>query len=255
MTAPTRRGLSSVTGWQVTLGVALLTLGFLIAAQLRTEAPRVRYASNERIPLVETARDLQSGQDALKQRLLDLRAQIQQAESQGQGSAAVVQDLDDRLRQARVAAGLIALQGPGVVIQLADSSNTVPPGQNPTDFLVSAHDLRSVVEELWLAGAEAVAINGERVTATTAIIDIGGSVLVNAAYLSQPYQVSAIGPAGLFDQVNGSPTFRDFVRMRVEAFGLQVSFAEPKDVTIPAYAGTINLRYARPASPAPSPGS
>ena len=127
-------------------------------------------------------------------------------------------------------------------------------GGNPTDYLVSARDIRTVVEELWLAGAEAVAVNGERVTTATAIIDIGGSVLLNAAYLSPPYQVSAIGPSDLFDQVNGSASFRDFIRMRIEAFGLQVGFAEPKDVVIPAYAGTINFRYSRPITPAPSAG-
>lgn len=246
--------LRSVAGWQITLGVALLSLGFLIAAQLRSEAPRVSYASNERVPLVETAQGLQTQQDALKQRLLDLRAEIQDAESQGQGSAAVVQDLDERLRQARVEAGLAALQGPGLILQLRDSTNVVPPGGNPTDYRVSARDVRTVVEELWLAGAEAIAVNGERVTAATAIIDIGGSVLLNAAYLSPPYQISAIGPSGLFDQVNGSVSFQEFIRMRVEAFGLQVGFAEPKDVLVPAYAGTINLRYARPVAPSPSAG-
>ncbi len=246
--------IRSIASWQITLGVALLALGFLIAAQLRTEAPRVRYASQERVPLVETAHDLQARQDALKQGLLDLRAQIQTVESQGKGSAALVADLDSRLREARVAAGLTALQGSGLVLQLGDSSNTVPPADNPTDYLVSARDIRTVVEELWLAGAEAIAVNGERITATSAIIDIGGSILVNAAYLSPPYQVSAIGSPDLFDQVNGSAGFRDFVRRRVDAFGLQVGFAELKDVTIPAYAGTINLRFARPAGPNPSPG-
>ena len=244
----------SIASWQITLGVALLALGFLIAAQLRTEAPRVRYASNERVALVETANDLQGRQDALKQQLLDLRTEIQKLESQGQGSAALLKDLDDRLREARVAAGLTALQGPGLVLQLRDSGNAVPPGENPTDYLVSARDLRTVVEELWLAGAEAIAVNGERVTAAGAIIDIGGSVLLNSAYLSPPYQISAIGPPDLFDQVNGSAGFREFVRGRVEAFGLQVGFAEPKDVVIPAYAGTINLRYARPTMPPASPG-
>lgn len=249
-----QRGIRSVASWQITLGIALLALGFLIAAQLRTEAPRVRYASNERVALVETATDLQGRQDGLKQQLLDLRKEIQDVESRGQGNAAQLKDVDARLREARVAAGLTALQGPGLVLQLSDSAMAVPPGQNPTDYLVSARDLRSVIEELWLAGAEAIAVNGERVTASGAIIDIGGSVLLNSAYLSPPYQISAIGPPDLFDQVNGSAGFRDFVRARVEAFGLQVGFAELADVTIPAYAGTINLRYARPTSPTASPG-
>jgi uncharacterized protein YlxW (UPF0749 family) len=251
---PRRTILRSIPSWQVTLGIALLVLGFLIAAQLRSEAPRVRYASNERVPLVETAHGLQDQQDALKQQLLDVRQQIQTLESHGQGSAVVVQSLNERLRQARVAAGLTALQGPGLVLQLKDSSKPVPPGDNPTDYIVSGRDVRTVVEELWLAGAEAVAVNGERITTSTAILDIGGSVLVNAAYLAPPYQVSAIGPTDLFDQVNSSAGFRAFALSRVEAFGIGVGYQEFKDVTLPAYAGTINLRYARPDQIGPSPG-
>lgn len=248
-----RRVLRSIPSWQVTLGVALLTLGFLIATQLRTEAPRVRYASNERIPLVETAHGLQSRQDDLKARLLQVRQEIQDLESQGQGSAALVQDLDRRLREARLAAGLTALHGPGVGLQLSDSAKRVPPGGNPTDYIVSARDVRTVVEELWLAGAEAIAVNGERITATTAIIDIGASVLVNAAYLAPPYQILAIGPDDLYDQVNGSLGFQDFALSRVGAFGIQVGFSPLSEITLPAYAGTINLRYARPDGSGPSP--
>ncbi len=245
--------LRSIPSWQVTLGVALLVLGFLIATQLRSEVPRARYASNERIPLVDTANGLQAQQDQLKLRLLELRAQIQTLESQGQGSAAVAKDLDARLRQARIAAGLTALQGSGLVLQLSDSTKPVPPGDNATDYAVSASDIRAIVDELWLAGAEAIAINGERVVSSTAVIDIGGTVLVNAAYLAPPYQISAIGPPDLFDAVNGSASFRDFVRARVETFGIDVSFAELKDLSIPAYAGTIDLRYARQSASA-SPG-
>ena len=59
--------------WQVTLGAALLGLGFLIAAQLASEGPRVRYTTQERTPLLETATGLQAQQDELKERLLDLR--------------------------------------------------------------------------------------------------------------------------------------------------------------------------------------
>jgi uncharacterized protein YlxW (UPF0749 family) len=251
---PRRTILRSIPSWQVTLGIALLALGFLIAAQLRSEAPRVRYASNERVPLVETAHGLQDQQEVLKQRLFNVRQQIQTLESHGQGSAVIVQSLNDRLRQARVAAGLTALQGPGLVLQLKDSSKPVPPGDNPTDYIVSGRDVRTVVEELWLAGAEAVAVNGERITTSTAILDIGGSVLVNAAYLAPPYQVSAIGPTDLFDQVNSSAGFRAFALSRVEAFGIGVGYQEFKDVTLPAYAGTINLRYARSDQIGPSPG-
>ncbi len=75
----------------------------------------------------------------------------------------------------------------------------MPPDGNESDYLVGSRDIRAVVEELWRAGAEAIAVNGERITPTSAIIDVGSSLLVNSAYLTPPYQVTALGPPELYD--------------------------------------------------------
>lgn len=247
--------LRSIPSWQVTLGIALLGLGFLVAAQLAAEGPRVRYTTQERSPLVETATQLQEQQDALKAQILELRAQIQGTEQADQGSAAQVSELNDALQQARIAAGLIPLTGAGIVLQLEDSQEPPAPDGNATDYLVGARDLRAIVEELWAAGAEAIAVNGERMTPSSAVIDVGPSVLVNAAYLAGPYQVTAIGPEDLYPRLSASAGFVDFVRTRVEGFGIRVSIAEPESVDMPAFAGTVTLRYARPEpTPVPSVG-
>jgi len=238
--------LRSIPSWQVTLGAALLVLGFLIAAQLGSESPRVRYTTQERTPLLETATELQAEQDDLKNRILQLRSDIQSVEGQGAGSADLVRQLNARLEEARIAAGLIPLTGTGIVLRLEDSQMPVPPGASEADYLVGSHDIRTVVEELWLAGAEAVAVNGERVTPTTAIIDIGSSLLVNSAYLAPPYQLTAIGPTDLYDRLSRATGFVDFVRARGEGFGIRLSFAEPETVDMPAFAGTVTLRYSRP---------
>ncbi len=237
--------LRAIPSWQITLGAALLFLGFLVAAQLASEGPRIRITSLERTPLVETALDLQAQQEGLKQQILDLRASIQDLEATGQGGAAITKELNDRLENARIAAGLVPMSGPGIVIQLSDATVAVPPDGNVRDYLASGRDVLTVVEELWLAGAEAVAVNGERVTVATAIVDIGGSVLVNSAYVTAPYQVAAIGPEGMFERLTGAIGFVDFVRSRAETFGIGVSYATPESVDLPAYAGSINLRYGR----------
>ncbi len=243
--------LRRIPSWQITLGAALLALGFLIAAQLGAERPRVRYTTQERTPLLETATQLQAQQDELKSRILELRQSIQGIEGQGAGSADQVRQLNAELEAARIAAGLIALSGSGMVLLLDDSQVPVPPDASEADYLVGSRDIRSVVEELWIAGAEAIAINNERVTTTTAIIDIGSSLLVNSAYLAPPYQVTAIGPTDLYDRLSRSPGFIDFVRSRAEGYGIRLSFAEPETVDMPAFAGTVTLRYSRPlASPA-----
>jgi uncharacterized protein YlxW (UPF0749 family) len=243
--------LRSIPSWQVTLGVALLALGFLIAAQLAAEGPRVRYTSQERTPLVETALNLQATQNDLKDQIGRLRQSIQDIEADSAGSQAALKTLNDELEQARIAAGLIQLTGTGLVLQLADSSRPVAPGGNEADYLVTAADLRTVVDQLWLAGAEAIAVNDERITTSTAIIDIGGAVLVNTAYVAGPYQVRAIGPTDLFTRVSAQAGFQDFVVTRVGSFGIELSQAEPTAVDIPAFAGSVTLQQSR-AVPSPS---
>lgn len=245
--------IRSLPSWQVTLGAALLALGFLIAAQLQSEAPRVRYTTQERQPLVQTALGLQAQQDQLKDTILTTRARIQALEQSSQGSAAEVGRLNAELDTARMAAGLVAVHGPGIVIRLEDSEQPVPPGAAASDYLVSARDVRTVVEELWLAGAEAIAVNTERVTVASSIVDIGRSVLVNSAYLAPPYDIAAIGPAGLYDRLSQSQGFVDLARARAQAFGIRLQFAELEDLAIPAYAGTVVLRHGRPAEPSPPP--
>lgn len=241
------RGLPS---WQLTLTGALLVLGFLIAAQLAAEGPRVRYTSQERTPLIETAIELQEQQDALQARILGLRTAIGRLEADEPGSEALVRELNAALEHARIAGGLIQLAGPGIIFRLEDADN---PGA-ASDALVTARDIRTLVQELWLAGAEAVSINGERVTTGTAVLDIGNAILANSAYLAPPYQVNAIGPDDLYERLTGSASFVEFVRARIEPYGLRLSFAELESVTVPAYAGTIRSRYARPdTSAAPQP--
>jgi uncharacterized protein YlxW (UPF0749 family) len=235
------RGLPSV---QVTLALALLVLGFLVAAQIAAEGPRVRYTTEERSPLIETALGLQSQQDALKARILDLRHQIADLEGQDPSGAASLQALYAQLGRAQLAGGLVAVTGPGIAFKLEDGNQ---PGAG-ADALASARDVRTLVQELWLAGAEAIAVNGERVTATTAIIDIGGSTLVNSAYLAPAYTITAIGPADLYQRLQASVAFGQFVRDRVQGFGLGLSVAELQSVDIPAFAGTVTQRFARPAA-------
>lgn len=245
----------AVPTWQLTLFAALVALGFLVAAQVRSETPRVRYTTQERAPLVQAVITLQAQQDALKEQILELRGRITAAEEAAAGSDLLVRQLNESLLSARVAAGIVALEGPGILLQLEDSQVPPPPGESGADYRVTAHDIRVVVEELWLAGAEAVAVNGERIAPTTAILDIGGSVLVNSAYLAPPFQVAAIGPDDLYAVLVASSGFVDLVQARADRYGIRLSFAEPEALIVPAYAGGASVRYARPpvASPSPTP--
>jgi uncharacterized protein YlxW (UPF0749 family) len=132
------------------------------------------------------------------------------------------------------------VQGPGVAFRLEDGTS------GSVDSLVSARDVQTLIEELWLAGAEGIAVNSERVVGTTAVIDIGGSILVNSAYLSGPYTVTAVGPPDLYQRLQQSVAFVQFVHGRIEAAGVQLSVAELQQADLPAFAGTVGLRDAEP---------
>jgi uncharacterized protein YlxW (UPF0749 family) len=236
------RGLPSV---QVTLSMALLVLGFLIAAQIAAEGPRIRYSTEERSPLIETSLSLQAQQEALKDQILELRQRIGQLEAADPGAADSLRRLYAQLEDARLASGLTAVSGPGVAFRLEDGSTGV-------DSLATARDVRTLIEELWLAGAEGIAVNGERVVGASAVIDIGGSILVNSAYLAAPYTITAVGPPDLYERMQASVSFVQFVQGRIEPAGVSLSVAEVDPADLPAYAGTVNLRFAQPlASGAP----
>jgi uncharacterized protein YlxW (UPF0749 family) len=229
---------------QVTLAFALLALGFLIAAQIAAEAPRVRYSTEERSPLIETALGLQSQQEAFQANILALRQRIATLEAQGAGDADELRRLYAQLEEARIAAGLVALSGPGVAFRFQDGSAGV-------DGLVTARDVRILIQELWLAGAEAIAVNDERIVGTSAVLDIGGSILVNSAYLAPPYEIRAIGPADLYERMQSSASFAQYVQGRIEPAGINLSVAELESVDLPAFAGTVNVRYAAPVESQP----
>ena len=234
------RALPSV---QVTLAIALLALGFLIAAQIAAEGPRVRYSTEERAPLIETALGLQSAQEALKSQILSLRDRIGALEAEGSGDADELRRLYAQLEEARIASGLIRVSGPGIAFRFEDS--LVGAGG---ESLVTARDLRVLIQELWLAGAEGIAVNDERIVGTSAVIDIGGSILVNSAYLAPAYTVTAIGPTDLYARMQASASFVEFIRNRIEPSGIRLTVAEPGTVDLPAFAGTVSMGYAEPAA-------
>ncbi|HUQ43501.1 MAG TPA: DUF881 domain-containing protein [Candidatus Limnocylindria bacterium] len=230
------RGLPSV---QVTLAIALLVLGFLVAAQIAAEGPRIRYSTEERSPLIETSLGLQTQQEALKAQILELRGRIGALEAADPGAADSLRRLYAQLEDARLASGLIAVTGPGIAFRLQD-------GNAGVDSRVTARDVRTLIEELWLAGADGVAVNGERIVGASAVIDIGGSTLINSAYLAPPYTVTAIGPRDLYDRMLASASFVQFVQTRIEPAGIELGVAELETADLPAYAGTVNLRFAKP---------
>jgi uncharacterized protein YlxW (UPF0749 family) len=245
---PTRLGH---TGSGAARAAVLAVIGFLLVVAYQSALAAKPQNNEARSGLVADVRERRSQTDQLQRRADDLRREVtrQRDEALGEGADTA------RLRELDAATGLSEVRGNGVVVRLADAPPPLDPvtgkpaASNPGAVL--DRDLQDIANELWHAGAEAVAVNGQRLAATTTIRSAGGAILVDFRPVTGPYEVSAIGPDDLAKRFTTSATARRFRRF-VDAYGMQFSVRGQRGLTLAA-AGEPELRYARPpASPTPS---
>ncbi len=219
-------------------------LGLLIGAQSHSQSGRPIAATRYNVPLVEAAVAFQIEQQSLKAQLADLRAQIEQVGSQGAALDAQAAALHDQVDALRAEAGLTTLNGNGVTITL-DDARLPPTTATGTLELAIVHssDITDVVNAAWQAGAQAIAVNGERVTGSSACV--GAVIQLNGTLLSPPFVFSVLGPP---DQLYASlvaPGALADIKRRRSAFGLGFHVDRSDALGIPAYTGPISVRYAR----------
>lgn len=232
----------------LTVAAAVL-LGFAVAASVTSLREAV---SSENSPRAQ-----------LQQRVLDSRAHADDLEAQRDATAdkiAVLQEdllesadtgAAERLASYEVATGAVELHGPGLTLTLEDSA-PLPAEPGTTGGAVNRvtdGDLQIAVNGLWAAGAEAVSVNGQRITSTSAIRRAGDAVLVDFRPLSPPYVVTAIGdPQQLRAGFEGS-TDHAYLMELSSRFGIRTTLEEGEDLTVPARS-LAALREASAAEPA-----
>lgn len=227
------------------LMVASVILGFLLTVQFRSTAARLPEREQSRLATADAVRRLEDEQRQLKQRITELRSEIasvQRATGASDPARLVTADVD----QQKLLAGLVALHGPGISVTLDDSTKTVGPSDDANNYIIHDYEIRDIVSLLWMAGAEAIAINGERLVNVSSVYCVGSTILVNDTRLSPPYEIVAIGEPAALDGVISNPKNLSKLRARVKTYGIQLKVSVQKDVTVPAYSGTLNIRYARP---------
>jgi uncharacterized protein YlxW (UPF0749 family) len=146
-----------------------------------------------------------------------------------------------RLDRLGVQTGAVAATGPGIRVVVDDA-----PGATQDKQLVLDQDLQKLVNSLWLVGAEAISVNGQRLTNLSAVRQAGGAITVNFKSLRGPYTVSAIGnknqmAAQLLDTDGG----RTWLALRT-GFGLRFDVNSEDSMTLPASSRTTLLHARQP---------
>lgn len=234
------------------LVVCLLAVGLLLAtaaAQARLGAPA---AAKQRDALVERIRARTAATDGLQARLERLRAEVTSAQAAALRATATGGRASSQLAALQGVTGTVPVTGPGISVTVDDATGQ-PAGSDPVgpdeggaggqvDRVLDT-DLQRLVNGLWAAGAEAVAINGQRLTSLTAIRSAGEAVLVDYRPLSPPYVVTAVGdPKTLEPDFVDGPGGRWF-RTLEDNYGIRFDVVADDDLQLPS-ASVATLRFA-----------
>jgi uncharacterized protein YlxW (UPF0749 family) len=217
-----RRGL-----WGVVTGLVLF--GVLIGvAALSTKQDQPRLEA-EREELIDQIQAREAKLDGLQDSIGLLREEITVLQENVADEVESSSALSRRLDSLSVAAGTVPVEGPGMSVTVDDAPGAV----GSSGGVIRDQDLQSLVNGLWAAGAEAIALNGHRLTALTAIRFAGQAITVDFQSISPPYVVEAIGnpetlPAELA-QTEGGQLWSSLALN----FGIRYDYETEDSITLP----------------------
>lgn len=234
-------------------------VGFLLVAQVRTtEGLRDRLATEREEDLARILAGLSRESDRLQSELTEGRLTLAALQSSAQSDELALATLQQRLDDLRILAGVVPAVGEGIGLVVADP-----------DRLLGQDQLVDTVQELRDAGAEAIAVNGVRLIASSAFSTAQGAqgaqveaqveaqegarggLLVDGRPLEVPYRITAIGPAETMAKALGIPGGAVDALESVPRVAVAMQLEDRLEV--PARPSAQGLRYGRPA-PTPSLG-
>lgn len=222
-----------VQSGQIAVGLAALLLGLMVAVQFRLRD--VVPPSTNTSQLLLLLRQADQKQHQLSQQVAHLNMLL----NQKLGRQASARHLDKVLVQDEILAGTVPVKGPGVTVTWSN-------GSAPAAYQITDIDLLLLVNELRAAGAEAISINGQRITAQTEIRSAANYILINQAQSGPPFTVKAIGqPQALAGALTLSGGLYDVSQQE----GLSMTIKKDVSVDIPAAPPSILTGISQKSSP------
>lgn len=241
-TEAARAEVVRVSAWQVLTAVVLLVLGFVVVVQMRSGREIARAPEVQTRNVFALATQLQTeraARQALDAEVAALRKQLEDIERDRSEGRAASEAMQRELDTLRLVAGLRPVRGHGVVVEVAEP----PVRKAGAPVAVQYTDLVDVINELWAAGAEAVALNDVRLTAITGVSQVGPTMIVGLRRVEPPFRIAAIGdPATLESALQ----IRGGLIEGLRALGLVVKITRANSLTLPGASAPPQFEHATP---------
>lgn len=225
------------------VAVVALATGFVLAGQVKAQLLNPSNQVARYQALVRSVQDLEAANAGSRRQIADLRSQIDALESDAARRSAATQALRTQVADLRAHAGLTAMHGPGVEARL---SNGVPGPDTGGQlrYLVNYQDVQDLVNLLFAQGAEAVAVNGRRITPLTSFSGSAGQVVIDQGPpLSSPLRIVAVGDRNRMEAALGDPSSLPDVRARMVQFQLHLTYTGSPDLALPAYDSSLQIPH------------
>ena len=179
----------------------------------------------------------------LRDNYFDLQSKIGKL-SNDKSNEDLEKELKKELDNARIISGEEDVEGPGIKIVLNDDTDkfngTVIQSEYDLLKLIHNYDVSYVVNDLQLAGAEAISVNGQRIASTTEIYRIGAFIRVNGVQVASPFYIDAIGDKDkLKDYMMSSNNYLYTMINR----GIKVKLTQNSNIKINGYNGDLVNKY------------
>ncbi|MGY2080641.1 DUF881 domain-containing protein [Modestobacter sp. SYSU DS0657] len=233
--------------WTALVPVVALAAGLLFATSGQT-ARGTDLRAGEITELSELIRQRDAVAARQQEELVRLQSRVQALTDQAATRDVEVAAVQAGSERALAAAGLTPVRGSGVQIVLDDAPRPVggglPSGATPDDLVIHQSDVQGVVNALWAAGADGVAIMGQRLIATSAVRCVGNTLLLQGRTYSPPFVITAVGNSEEMRSELAASREVTVLRQAAEAYGLTYRVSDERQVSLPAYEGPLDVRYA-----------
>jgi len=202
---------------------ALALAGFVLALGISERVLNDPVVNDQREALVERIRVADARNATLIDEVAAVRVDLSAAREENLQSTLTGTQLAAEIRALELATGYAPVEGPGAVLTLTDAPLEEGEQREDVEQVIDG-DVQLAVNGLWSAGAEAVAVNGQRLTAQSAIRSAAGAILVNYRPLKPPYRVEAIGPPDLAERFQTTQDALELISVSQQfGIGLDVS--------------------------------
>ncbi len=236
--------MSKISKSKITVAIVIGIMSFMMIYVILIQINIVKEYDGEEIELMretelkETLATYKEKYEETTNELNSTVARIEEYKADEKSEEDAVALLEEEVNQANMLLGKTDVTGEGIIITI---ENTGGDSENEA-MTVNTADLINLVNELRLAGAEAISINGERIVANSDIFDVGNFIYINGQRTTSPYEIKVIGDRKYLESaLNIKGGYIDVYTLN----GYNIKMESSENIVIGKYEGEMTLNYVK----------